>query len=47
MIIIWRLDRYGRSVSDLIGTLREPTDIRVGFVSLTEAGGNAGVVRRI
>ncbi len=37
VIIVWRLDRWGRSVSDLIGTLRELTDIGVGFVSLTEA----------
>ena len=36
-IIVWRLDRWGRSVSDLIGTIRELTDIGVGFVSLTEA----------
>lgn len=35
-IIVWRLDRWGRSVSDLIGTIRELTDIGVGFVSLTE-----------
>jgi DNA invertase Pin-like site-specific DNA recombinase len=37
VIVVWRLDRWGRSVSDLIGTLRELTDIGVGFVSLTEA----------
>jgi DNA invertase Pin-like site-specific DNA recombinase len=37
VIIVWRLDRWGRSVSDLIGTLRELTEIGVGFVSLTEA----------
>jgi len=36
-IIVWRLDRWGRSVSDLIGTIRELTDLGVGFVSLTEA----------
>jgi DNA invertase Pin-like site-specific DNA recombinase len=36
-IIVWRLDRWGRSVSDLIGTIRELTDIGVGFISLTEA----------
>lgn len=36
-IIVWRLDRWGRSVSDLIGTIKELTDIGVGFVSLTEA----------
>ncbi len=37
VIIVWRLDRWGRSVADLIGTLRELTEIGVGFVSLTEA----------
>lgn len=36
-IIVWRLDRWGRSVSDLIGTIRELTDTGVGFVSLNEA----------
>lgn len=36
-IVVWRLDRWGRSVSDLIGTVRELVDIGVGFVSLTEA----------
>lgn len=36
-IIVWRLDRWGRSVSDLMGTIRELTDTGVGFVSLTEA----------
>jgi len=37
VIVVWRLDRWGRSVSDLIGTVRELADIGVGFVSLTEA----------
>lgn len=36
-ILVWRLDRWGRSVSDLIGTIRELADTGVGFVSLTEA----------
>ncbi len=36
-IVVWRLDRWGRSVSDLIGTIRELIDTGVGFVSLTEA----------
>lgn len=36
-IIVWRLDRWGRSVSDLIGTIRELGDLGVNFVSLTEA----------
>lgn len=37
VIIVWRLDRWGRSVSDLIGTIRELTEIGVSFISLTEA----------
>jgi putative DNA-invertase from lambdoid prophage Rac len=37
VIIVWRLDRWGRSVSDLIGTISELTDIGVSFISLTEA----------
>lgn len=36
-IIVWRLDRWGRSLLDLIGTLRELSAIGVGFVSLSEA----------
>jgi DNA invertase Pin-like site-specific DNA recombinase len=35
--VVWRLDRWGRSVADLMVTLRELTDLGVGFVSLTEA----------
>ena len=34
---VWRLDRWGRSVQDLIGTLTELNYLGVGFVSLTEA----------
>src|SRR4028118_1613180 len=30
VIIVWRLDRWGRSVSDLIGTLQDLTDSEVG-----------------
>ena len=37
VIVVWRLDRWGRSVADLMTTLRELTDLSVGFVSLTEA----------
>jgi putative DNA-invertase from lambdoid prophage Rac len=36
-IVVWRLDRWGRSVADLMTTLRELTTLSVGFVSLTEA----------
>jgi putative DNA-invertase from lambdoid prophage Rac len=37
VIVVWRLDRWGRSVADLMTTLRELTDLGVGFISLTEA----------
>ena len=37
VIVVWRLDRWGRSVADLMATLREISELGVGFVSLTEA----------
>ncbi len=37
VIVVWRLDRWGRSLPDLVVTLRELTGLGVGFVSLTEA----------
>ena len=37
IILVWRLDRRGRSVADLMATLRDLTELGVGFVSLTEA----------
>jgi putative DNA-invertase from lambdoid prophage Rac len=37
IVVVWRLDRWGRSVADLMATLRELTELGVGFVSLTEA----------
>ena len=36
-IIVWKLDRWGRSVADLVSTLNELRELGVGFVSLTEA----------
>ena len=36
-LLVWRLDRWGRSLPDLFGTLQELTALGVGFVSLTEA----------
>jgi putative DNA-invertase from lambdoid prophage Rac len=36
-IVVWRLDRWGRSLLDLIGALQELNGVGVGFVSLTEA----------
>jgi DNA invertase Pin-like site-specific DNA recombinase len=37
VIAVWRLDRWGRSLADLVVTLKELGDISVGFVSLNEA----------
>ena len=37
VIIVWRLDRWGRSLVDLVTTLQELSSLKVGFVSLTEA----------
>ena len=36
-VLVWRLDRWGRSVTDLLATLQELEHLGVGFVSLTEA----------
>jgi len=37
VVLVWRLDRWGRSVTDLLATLQEFEHLGVGFVSLTEA----------
>ena len=37
VILVWKLDRWGRSLVDLMTTLHELTALGVGFVSLTEA----------
>jgi putative DNA-invertase from lambdoid prophage Rac len=34
---LWRLDRWGRSLVDLVTTLQELIALQVGFVSLSEA----------
>lgn len=36
-VIVWRLDRWGRSVTDLLTTLQELNELDVGFISITEA----------
>jgi DNA invertase Pin-like site-specific DNA recombinase len=36
-VVVWRLDRWGRSLVDLVNTLQELSSLKVGFVSLTEA----------
>jgi DNA invertase Pin-like site-specific DNA recombinase len=35
-IAVWRLDRWGRSLADLVGTLQELHALGVGFISLSE-----------
>ena len=37
LVLVWRLDRWGRSLTDLLTTLQELEHLGVGFVSLTEA----------
>jgi DNA invertase Pin-like site-specific DNA recombinase len=37
LVLVWRLDRWGRSVTDMHATLQELDHLGVGFVSLTEA----------
>ena len=36
-VLVWRLDRWGRSLVDLVNTLQELNALDVGFVSLSEA----------
>ena len=36
-IVVWRLDRWGRSLADLVSTLHELHELGVGFLSLSEA----------
>jgi putative DNA-invertase from lambdoid prophage Rac len=37
VVLVWRLDRWGRSLVDLVVTLKELAEPGVSFVSLTEA----------
>jgi len=37
VVMVWKLDRWGRSLSDLVVSLKELSELNVGFVSLTEA----------
>ncbi|MDQ3819364.1 MAG: recombinase family protein, partial [Acidobacteriota bacterium] len=36
-IVVWKLDRWGRSLADLIASLAELRDLGIPFISLTEA----------
>jgi len=35
-VVVWKIDRWGRSLSDLVATLKELTELGVSFVSVTE-----------
>lgn len=35
-IVVWKLDRWGRSLNDLISSLQELNNLGVAFISLTE-----------
>jgi DNA invertase Pin-like site-specific DNA recombinase len=35
-IVVWKVDRWGRSLSDLVATLKELNELGVSFVSVTE-----------
>ena len=37
VVVVWKLDRWGRSLPDLVASLQELQALGVGFVSLTEA----------
>jgi DNA invertase Pin-like site-specific DNA recombinase len=37
VVVVWKLDRWGRSLLDLIHTLQELESLGTGFVSITEA----------
>ena len=37
LVLVWRLDRWGRSLVDLVNTLQELNALEVGFLSLCEA----------
>lgn len=37
VIVVWKLDRWGRSMSDLMTSIKDLTEVGVGFVSITEA----------
>lgn len=37
VVLVWRLDRWGRSLADLVSSFQELAAVGVGFVSITEA----------
>jgi DNA invertase Pin-like site-specific DNA recombinase len=36
LVVVWKLDRWGRSLTDIVTTLEELAHLGVGFVSITE-----------
>jgi len=46
VVLVWRLDRWGRSLADLVATLQELSHPGVGPVSLTETLDLTTPVRR-
>ncbi len=36
-VLVWKLDRWGRSIHDLFNTFKELNDLKVAFISFTEA----------
>ena len=36
-VLVWKIDRWGRSLSDVVVTLKELSDLGVAFVSMTES----------
>jgi DNA invertase Pin-like site-specific DNA recombinase len=40
VVVVWRLDRWRRSVTDLLATLQELEHLGVGFVSLNAVRGH-------
>lgn len=47
VVLVWRLDRWGRSVADLLTARQELDHLGVGFVSLTEAAVDPVVLPRM
>lgn len=38
IVLVWKLDRFARSLRDLVNTLQILTDLGIGFVSLKDSG---------
>ena len=37
IVVVWKLDRWGRSTADIVTTLQELQELNIQFVSITEA----------